>query len=135
MWLQICDEAHSTAFAEFYDTDPDGEWLSSALLKVELTRAVMRARPALLPEAHELLLAFSCIAIDDDVIQTAMNEPDRGLRSPGAIHLEGYGSCAAIVARPAVRCRGSPSRNRAAECSLQRRVGDASTVVEAGDGD
>lgn len=83
----LAEEAHSRALAEFYDTDPDGEWVSSALLRIELTRAVMRAIPALLPDAHELLLAFSYISIDDDVIEGAMNEPDRGLRSLDAIHL------------------------------------------------
>ena len=43
--------------------------------------------PALLPDARDLLAAFSYIAIDDDVVDGAMNEPDRGLRSPDAIHL------------------------------------------------
>ena len=32
------------------------------------------------------LLAFSFVAIDDDVVEAAMNEPDRGLRSRDAIH-------------------------------------------------
>jgi hypothetical protein len=83
----LAEEANSRAFAEFYDSDPDGEWVSSALLRIELTRAVMRAMPALLPNARDLLLAFSYIAIDDDVVEGAMNEPDRGLRSLDAIHL------------------------------------------------
>jgi hypothetical protein len=43
--------------------------------------------PALLPEARDLLSAFSCIAIDDHVVAGAMNAPDRGLRSLGVIHL------------------------------------------------
>jgi uncharacterized protein len=43
--------------------------------------------PALLPDARDLLLAFSCIAIDDEIVEGAMNEPDRGLRSRDAIHL------------------------------------------------
>jgi predicted nucleic acid-binding protein len=33
------------------------------------------------------MLAFSCIAIDDEVVEAAMNEPDRSLRSLDAIHL------------------------------------------------
>ena len=38
--------------------------------------------PALLPDARDLLLAFSTIAIDDDVVEGAMNEPDlRSVRS------------------------------------------------------
>jgi uncharacterized protein len=83
----LAEEAHSKAFAAFYDAHPDAEWVSSTLLKIEVTRAVTRARPALLPDAHDLLLAFSCIAMDEDIVQGAMNEPDRGLRSLDAIHL------------------------------------------------
>jgi hypothetical protein len=52
-----------------------------------VTRVVLRAVPASLPDARDLLLAFSYIAIDDDIVEGAMSEPDRGLRSLGAIHL------------------------------------------------
>jgi uncharacterized protein len=37
--------------------------------------------PALMPEARDLLLAFSTVAIDEDVLEGAMNEPDRALRA------------------------------------------------------
>ena len=37
--------------------------------------------------ARDLLLAFSFVAMDDDIVEAAMNEPDRGLRSLDAIHL------------------------------------------------
>ena len=83
----LVEETDSRAFAEFYDAHTDAEWLSSALLRVEVTRAVARVLPALLPEARDLLLAFSYVVIDDDIIEGAMNEPDRGLRSLDAIHL------------------------------------------------
>ena len=83
----LVEESHSKAFAAFYDAHADAEWVSSALLRIELTRAVTRAMPALLPDARDLLLAFSFVAIDDDIVETAMNEPDRGLRSRDAIHL------------------------------------------------
>jgi predicted nucleic acid-binding protein len=83
----LAEETHSRAFAAFYDTHADAEWVSSALLRIEVTRAVARVMPALLPEARDLLLAFSTIAIDDDVVEGAMNEPDRTLRSLNAIHL------------------------------------------------
>lgn len=83
----LADEAHSQAFAAFYDTHADADWVSSALLRIEVTRAVARVMPALLPDARDLLLAFSYIAIDDDIVEAAMNEPDRGLRSLEAIHL------------------------------------------------
>jgi uncharacterized protein len=83
----LVEEPHSTAFAALYDSTPDAEWISSALLRVEMTRAVLRTRPALLPKTKELLRGFAYITIDDDVIDAAMNEPDRGLRSLDAIHL------------------------------------------------
>lgn len=83
----LIEETHSTAFAAFYDSRTDSEWVSSALLRVEVTRTVTRVSPALLPDARDLLLAFSTIAIDDDIIEAAMNEPDRRLRSLDAIHL------------------------------------------------
>jgi uncharacterized protein len=83
----LVEETHSKAFAAFYDAHADAEWVSSALLRIELTRAVTRALPVLLPDARDLLLAFSFVAIDDDIVEGAMNEPDRGLRSLDAIHL------------------------------------------------
>jgi uncharacterized protein len=83
----LAEESHSKAFAAFYDAHADAEWVSSALLRIELTRAVTRALPALLPDARDLLLAFSFVAIDDDIVEAATNEPDRGLRSLDAIHL------------------------------------------------
>lgn len=83
----LVEEIHSKAFAAFYDAHADAEWVSSALLRIELIRAVTRAMPALLPSARDLLLAFSYVAIDDDIVEGAMNEPDRGLRSLDTIHL------------------------------------------------
>ena len=83
----LAEQSHSRAFAAFYDAHAEAEWVSSALLRIEVTRAVTRARPGLLPEARDLLLAFSLIAIDDDIVAGAMNEPDHGLRSLDAIHL------------------------------------------------
>lgn len=83
----LVEETHSKAFAAFYDSHADAEWVSSALLRIELTRAVSRAMPTLLPDARDLLLAFSYIVIDDDIVEAAMNEPDRMLRSLDAIHL------------------------------------------------
>jgi uncharacterized protein len=83
----LAEETDSKAFAAFYDDHGDAEWVSSALLRIEVVRAVARAVPARLPEARDLLTAFSYIAIDDEIVDGAMNEPDRGLRSLDAIHL------------------------------------------------
>jgi len=83
----LAEESHSRAFAAFYDAHADMEWVSSALLRIEVTRAVTRAMPAVLPDARDLLSAFSYIGMDDEVVEGAMNEPDSGLRSLDAIHL------------------------------------------------
>jgi uncharacterized protein len=83
----LAEETYSSPLAAFYDEHTDAEWVSSALLKIELTRAVTRVMPVLLPDARDLLRAFSYVAIDDDIVDGAMNEPDRGLRSLDAIHL------------------------------------------------
>lgn len=80
-------ESHSGPFAHFYDEHADAPWVSSTLLRVEVMRAVTRAMPVLVPDARELLLAFDYISIDDDIVDAAMNEPDRRLRSLDAIHL------------------------------------------------
>lgn len=83
----LVEETHSKAFAAFYDEATSATWVSSALLRIEVMRAVARVFPALLPDARDLLLAFDFISIDDDIVDAAMNEPDRMLRSLDAIHL------------------------------------------------
>lgn len=81
------EETHSRVFAEFYDGHPTASWVSSALLRIEVMRAVHRAAPMLLPDARDLLTAFDYVAIDEDIVEAAMVEPDRALRSLDAIHL------------------------------------------------
>lgn len=83
----LAEESHSKAFADFYDRSTGALWVSSALLRVEVMRTVTRVLPAALPDARDLLLAFDYVAIDDEVVDAAMNEPDRMLRSLDAIHL------------------------------------------------
>lgn len=83
----LAEESHSHAFAAFYDKSAGASWVSSALLRIEVIRAVSRVMPAALPEARALLLAFDYVSIDDEVVEAAMNEPDRMLRSLDAIHL------------------------------------------------
>ena len=83
----LAEESHSKAFAAFYDSEANASWVSSALLRIEVMRAVTRVIPAAVPDARDLLLAFDYISIDDDIVDTAMDEPDRMLRSLDAIHL------------------------------------------------
>jgi predicted nucleic acid-binding protein len=83
----LAQESHSQAFAAFYDEHASAAWVSSALLRIELIRAVRRALPEALPDARDLLQAFEYVSIDDEIVDAAMNEPDRMLRSLDAIHL------------------------------------------------
>ena len=83
----LAEESNSLAFAAFYDDNASASWVSSALLRIEVVRAVTRVIPAALPDARSLLLAFDYVSIDDEVVDAAMNEPDRMLRSLDAIHL------------------------------------------------
>jgi hypothetical protein len=48
---------------------------------------VTRTWPALIPDAQRLLDAFEYVQIDEDVVRSAIVEPDRLLRSLDAIHL------------------------------------------------
>lgn len=83
----LVEGKHSRAFAAFYDDNHRASWVSSALLRIEVVRTVTRVMPAALPDARELLQAFDYVNIDDDVVDGAMNEPDRMVRSLDAIHL------------------------------------------------
>ena len=83
----LAEASDSQAFAQFYDDNADATWASSALLRIEVVRAVRRALPAALNDARDLLLAFDYVNIDDGIVQAAMDEPDRSLRSLDAIHL------------------------------------------------
>ncbi|GLY28952.1 type II toxin-antitoxin system VapC family toxin [Kineosporia sp. NBRC 101731] len=83
----LAEEPHSKALASFYDSNPGASWVSSALLRIELIRAVGRVMAGSLPEARTLLHAFNYLSMDDEVVDGAMNEPDRMLRSLDSIHL------------------------------------------------
>jgi uncharacterized protein len=80
-------EEHAEAFLTFYREHRSDEWVSSDLLRIEVTRTVTRHWHALIPDAQRLLDAFEYIQMDEDVVRTAMVEPDPLLRSLDAIHL------------------------------------------------
>ena len=83
----LAAEEHAEAFLSFYREHRSDEWVSSDLLRIELTRAVARNWRALIPDAQRLLQAFEYVQIGEDVVRTAMIEPDSLLRSLDAIHL------------------------------------------------
>ena len=83
----LVEEAHSTAFAAFYDAHADAEWVSSPLFGSKSPSSLCLPCLRCFRTCVNLLSAFSSIAIDDDIVEGAMNEPDRSIRSLEAIHL------------------------------------------------
>src|SRR5271156_2954452 len=77
----LAAEEHADAFLAFYREHRSDNWISSDLLRIEVSRVVARNWPALIPDAQRLLDA------DEDVVRSAIVEPDRLLRSLDAIHL------------------------------------------------
>jgi predicted nucleic acid-binding protein len=83
----LAAEEHAEAFLGFYREHRGDNWISSDLLRIEVSRTVARNWPALIPDAQRLLDAFEYVRIDEDVVRSAIVEPDRLLRSLDAIHL------------------------------------------------
>lgn len=65
---------------------PD-DLLSSALIRVEARRALMRNDPAALPHLTGVLAVIAQIPISETILDRAAALPDAGLRSLDAIHL------------------------------------------------
>jgi uncharacterized protein len=80
-------EAESEALADWLDARADSMLVSSALVEVELPRALRRTEPELLSEVPALLAQVARYEIDDLVRSTAAAYPERELRSLDAIHL------------------------------------------------
>jgi len=80
-------ELESTALADWLDERADQPWVSSALIEVELPRALRRVEPELLPDVPPVIARVARHEIDDTVRSTAASYPDPNLRSLDAIHL------------------------------------------------
>jgi len=65
----------------------DQAWASSALLRTELVRAVVRVDPSVVPRALDLLLQPRLLAIEARILDTAARLSPPSLRSLDAIHL------------------------------------------------
>jgi predicted nucleic acid-binding protein len=63
----LAAEEHADAFLAFYREHRGDNWISSDLLRIEVSRAVARNWPALIPDAQRLLDAFEYVQIDEDV--------------------------------------------------------------------
>jgi hypothetical protein len=57
----LAEESHSRAFAAFYDESAGAPWVSSALLRIEMIRAVGRVMPSALPDARGTPAGFDYV--------------------------------------------------------------------------
>jgi predicted nucleic acid-binding protein len=80
----LIDEKESLALRAYLS---DHDWASSALVRTELVRAILRADPSLVPRALDLLAQGSLLVIDTQVLETAARLSPPSLRSLDAIHL------------------------------------------------
>jgi predicted nucleic acid-binding protein len=80
-------EPQSDALADWIDTRADTTLVASALVEVELVRALRRAEPSLVSAVPELLDYVGRYEIDELVRTTAAGYASPDLRSPDAIHL------------------------------------------------
>lgn len=80
-------EPESDALADWLDARPDSMLVSSALVEVELPRALRRTSPELIRDVPALLARVAVYEIDALVRATAAAYPEPHLRSLDAIHL------------------------------------------------
>jgi predicted nucleic acid-binding protein len=80
-------EPQSMALRAYLGKADEALLVSSALLAVEVRRAVLREEPSLLPSADLLLTRVGQLAVSRPVIESASLLPGRLLRSLDAIHL------------------------------------------------
>lgn len=80
-------EPESDALADWLDIRAPSPWVASALVEIELPRALRRVDTDLLPKVPGLVARLFCYEIDDAVRAAAAQYPDPNLRSLDAIHL------------------------------------------------
>ncbi len=80
----LIDERESSALRAYLS---DHDWASSALVRTELVRALLRVDPSVVPRALDLLAQGSLLVIDTQVLDAAARLAPPSLRSLDAIHL------------------------------------------------
>lgn len=83
----VREEEHSRELAEWLDARPQAELVSSALVEVEVSRALHRSMPQALPRVPTTLAKLYRLSIGPVVRATAAAYPDQRLRSLDAIHV------------------------------------------------
>jgi predicted nucleic acid-binding protein len=80
-------ESDSAALTAWLSDRPDNPLVSSALAEVEVIRACRRIDVRLVSVARAVLAGLDVMPVDDQVLGTASELPDPGLRSLDALHL------------------------------------------------
>ena len=83
----VREEPESDALATWLDERTPTPWVASALVEIELVRALRRTDPRLLAEVPSLMARVARYDIDPVVRDAAAAYPDPMLRSLDAIHL------------------------------------------------
>ena len=110
-------EPETDALADWLDEQQPVPWVSSALVEVELPRALRRTDGSLVTEVPAMMARIARYEIDDVVRAAAAAFPDPHLRSLDAIHLA---TATAIFARQitAFVCYDQTLRGMAATAGL-----------------
>jgi predicted nucleic acid-binding protein len=80
-------EAGTVALTRWLAEHEDQARATSELARVEVTRAVMRAMPTALLQAHHVVARTYKVALTEQVLDTAASLQPQSLRSLDAIHL------------------------------------------------
>jgi predicted nucleic acid-binding protein len=80
-------EAETDALRDWLATRTSTPWVASALIEVELPRALLRVNPELLSQMPAVIGRLGRYEIDEVVRAAAAAYPDPALRSLDAIHL------------------------------------------------
>ena len=80
-------EADSVALTRWLAEQADQARVTSEIARVEVTRAVMRAMPTALLQAHHVVARAYKVAITEQVLTTAASLQPQTLRSLDAVHL------------------------------------------------
>ena len=90
-------EAESGVLRTWLASHPD-DLVSSALVRTEARRALLRNDPAALPQLPVILSVIAQIPVSEAILDAAAMFPDPLLRSLDAIHLASAQSIAAVTA-------------------------------------
>jgi len=83
IWIEV----ESEALADWLDEHTETRWITSALVEVELPRAIRAVAPKGLSAVPSVLARLDRFEIDQVIRATAAAYPDPALRSLDAIHL------------------------------------------------